>query len=303
MSGLPRSSCLRYPFRDAASVSGRGSASVLTVSEMKSGGKIGLHGQWKNRQQALGQEVMLHIPELMAEELPKKGVIGYGIFMIGMAPESSVPHIMLACTLPGPRKQALQELRKSGIIDTYAPGFHTGHWRYPPHIDNPEFLAEFDCDADFDDESESDCEDDPGGSVKDLWTAEVTALGDVHAFPASCRVQFRRSYDPAAETLLATTGGVVYISQRPFLFTVAHVLPSPEASDNQAVVDTFADTPPNSSTGGSTGGNVEDDADSYTDDADTNSENTEPADMSDDEFEFGGFESSSTDAAGGGIST
>lgn len=148
----------------------------------------------------------------------------------------------------------------------------------------------------------------------------MAAPNDAQGFPVFSRIQFRQSCDPFAAPLSATVGGVVYISGRPFLFTVAHVLPQPEASDDRAIIDTFVDNIPcaDTSTDGSTNGNIDSghdsqlngDTDSTTDsnveDAETETDNSETdgfVDMSDNEFEFGGFESSSTDRTDYGVST
>jgi hypothetical protein len=72
--------------------------------------------------------------------VPASSQLIFDVFMIGETPATSVPQIMFSCWKAGPRKAAMETLRKSGLLSKY-PGFETGHWQFPPHILDPRLLA------------------------------------------------------------------------------------------------------------------------------------------------------------------
>ncbi len=73
--------------------------------------------------------------------VPKSYLIGYDIFMIGESPEGSIPHIMFHCSKEGPRKEAMNYIKKSGLLKEYK-GLGVGQWKSPPHLPNISLAAE-----------------------------------------------------------------------------------------------------------------------------------------------------------------
>lgn len=72
--------------------------------------------------------------------VPASSQVIYDIFMVGETPATAVPQIMFSCRKVGPRKEAMETLKKSGLLISY-PGIETGHWQFPPHILDPRLLA------------------------------------------------------------------------------------------------------------------------------------------------------------------
>jgi hypothetical protein len=67
--------------------------------------------------------------------VPKSYLLGYDIFMIGETPETSIPHIMFHCCKEAPRKEAVNHIKRSGLLKEYK-GLGVGQWRSPPYIPN-----------------------------------------------------------------------------------------------------------------------------------------------------------------------
>jgi hypothetical protein len=87
----------------------------------------------------LGKEIAALL-ERTCGPVPASSQVIYDIFMVGETPDKAVPQIMFSCRKDGPRKEAMESLKKSGILSRY-PGIETGHWQFPPHILDPRLLA------------------------------------------------------------------------------------------------------------------------------------------------------------------
>jgi hypothetical protein len=72
--------------------------------------------------------------------VPASSHVIYDIFMVGEIPGTAIPQVMFSCRKSGPRKEAMETLKKSGILGNY-PGIESGHWQFPPHILDPRLLA------------------------------------------------------------------------------------------------------------------------------------------------------------------
>lgn len=88
----------------------------------------------------LGKEIA-EILDRSCRPVPGSSHVIFNIYMVGKTPGTAVPQVMFSCKTAGPRKEAMNVLRKSGILQKY-PGIETGHWQFPPDITNPpQFMA------------------------------------------------------------------------------------------------------------------------------------------------------------------
>ncbi|KAF2472350.1 uncharacterized protein BDR25DRAFT_392808 [Lindgomyces ingoldianus] len=62
------------------------------------------------------------------------GWLWFGVYMIGSTEEKAVPTIMFHCQEEGPRKMAMEAIKRSQILKKH-PGFKAGHKAFPPGID------------------------------------------------------------------------------------------------------------------------------------------------------------------------
>ncbi|KAJ4346381.1 Protein png1 [Didymosphaeria variabile] len=75
-----------------------------------------------------------------SDAVPGADWVTWSIYMIGKSKFTAVPTIMFECFQKGPRKEAMDMVRKSGILNQH-PGIETGHWSFPPNIVFPQQLA------------------------------------------------------------------------------------------------------------------------------------------------------------------
>ncbi|KAF2193019.1 hypothetical protein K469DRAFT_745424 [Zopfia rhizophila CBS 207.26] len=80
------------------------------------------------------------VPEIKTQldgycETVESGWITFSIYMIGKSEDNASPTIMFFSQQPGPRKDAMNALKKSGALKRY-PGFKTGNMAVPPDVDN-----------------------------------------------------------------------------------------------------------------------------------------------------------------------
>lgn len=71
--------------------------------------------------------------------VPGADWITWSIYMIGKSESTAIPTIMFESFQKAPRKEAMEMVRKSGILKEY-PGIETGHWSFPPNIIFPQQL-------------------------------------------------------------------------------------------------------------------------------------------------------------------
>lgn len=65
--------------------------------------------------------------------VPHSPGVTWSIYMIGKSKSTAVPTIMFECLKKDARKEVMDQVRDSGILNKY-PGIKTGHWDSPPHI-------------------------------------------------------------------------------------------------------------------------------------------------------------------------
>jgi len=114
----------------------------------------GMKGKFQCWDLANGQgeplcSILADVATHMKEEcgrVPGMALMGYNIFMIGENPESAIPHIMFHCPKDKPRKEAVDCIKRSGLLKQYE-GLGVGHWHSPPHLPNIQPTADEDGDA------------------------------------------------------------------------------------------------------------------------------------------------------------
>lgn len=146
--------------------------------------------------------------------VPSSSQVIFDVFMIGVAPASSIPHIMFSCRKSGPRKTAMETLEKSSLLKRH-PGFETGNWQFPPHIMDPRLLA-----------SDRETADEFAIDVANLHFIPLSGFEAPH-LPWTTKITAIQLYTNGPvigvdNPLRSTVGGIVsFIGQR-FFITVAH---------------------------------------------------------------------------------
>jgi len=69
------------------------------------------------------------------EAVPGSDWITFSVYMIGREEQTATPTIMFFSTDSGPRKSAMEALKKGGVLRRY-PGFKTGNRALPPDVDS-----------------------------------------------------------------------------------------------------------------------------------------------------------------------
>lgn len=72
--------------------------------------------------------------------VPGADWVTWSIYMIGKSKSTATPTIMFECFQKGPRKEAMDMVKKSNILNEY-PGIETGHWAFPPNMIFPQQLT------------------------------------------------------------------------------------------------------------------------------------------------------------------
>ena len=80
------------------------------------------------------------INQVLEEEcdpVPSSSAIVYDVYMVGRSPDTAAPRIMVSSKYVESRKQAVNAIKKSGILDRDGvAGVQIRHWEGPPHIIN-----------------------------------------------------------------------------------------------------------------------------------------------------------------------
>lgn len=151
--------------------------------------------------------------------------------MIGESPETAVPQIMFSCTKPGPRKAAMEILKKSGLLNNY-PGVETGHWQFPPHIMDPRLLASGGREASMTATSSS----------KALLVPSYACAPTLSSPGSSKTVLAMRLYPYTSpdgyHSFLATVGSRVCYSGKTFYISVAHAFVENDTCTPESSLDT-----------------------------------------------------------------
>ncbi|KAL2063632.1 hypothetical protein VTL71DRAFT_5437 [Oculimacula yallundae] len=134
---------------------------------------------------------------------PSLQVVVWSAFMIGKEPTKAIPYVMFMCTKIGPRKKAVDAVKKSGLLKEY-PGFRVGHWEHPPHTGDHY----------------------PLGSYSKL-TLEAAVRDTIPTFYTRSKSQTILQFcveNASGEVRKATVGGIVGYQGQTFLVSVSHVL-------------------------------------------------------------------------------
>ncbi|KAL3469208.1 hypothetical protein BJX99DRAFT_265401 [Aspergillus californicus] len=150
-------------------------------------------------------------------------VIHFDIFMIGETQASALPYVMFSCKHREPRITAVAAMKKSHVLDHCPPGIHVGHWDYPPHLKNLQFLASA---APY--KPADVCAIEENEQLSSAYNKDFSSITHHHNLDTGPTLQLvmqNTSKKPACQRT-ATIGAVVSLCGRRFYLAPAHVLSS-----------------------------------------------------------------------------
>jgi peptide-N4-(N-acetyl-beta-glucosaminyl)asparagine amidase len=130
-----------------------------------------------------------------SDAVPGSDWVTWSIYMIGRSKSTAVPTIMFECFQKGPRKEAMNIVRKSGLLNQH-PGIETGHWSFPPNIVFPQQLA--------------------------LTSKQNGSTLSDSEHPLGPQITVQIASDDSVEYRKSTIGGLLRVKGKSYYFTVNH---------------------------------------------------------------------------------